>query len=164
MNADMTTPYSEPVHNTFLHYLSRCRHLLQIVAAQEDASRLLYLKLTPDTFDTGFHLAVAIQFAARGVCPSAGRPVPEIPDVTSVGALLTFEAETRALLETIPHGDMTCEVRHTAGDTQLTQDAPDYVVRFALPNMIFHMTIAYAALRQHGLPIGKADFDGLHVY
>jgi hypothetical protein len=34
----------------------------------------------------------------------------------------------------------------------------------ALPNLYFHLVAAYIALRGAGVPLGKADFDGLHAY
>lgn len=35
-----------------------------------------------------------------------------------------------------------------------------YLLTFALPNFFFHVTIAYAILREQGVPIGKMDFLG----
>lgn len=35
-----------------------------------------------------------------------------------------------------------------------------YALTFALPNVFFHVTTAYALLRQHGVPIGKRDYLG----
>lgn len=35
-----------------------------------------------------------------------------------------------------------------------------YVTGFALPNFYFHVTTAYALLRQAGVPLGKRDFVG----
>jgi hypothetical protein len=36
----------------------------------------------------------------------------------------------------------------------------DYLNHFVLPNFYFHLTTAYAILRQCGLDIGKRDFLG----
>jgi hypothetical protein len=36
----------------------------------------------------------------------------------------------------------------------------DYLTRFALPNFYFHVTMAYALLRQNGVELGKPDFIG----
>jgi hypothetical protein len=36
----------------------------------------------------------------------------------------------------------------------------DYLHHFALPNFYFHLTAAYAILRQCGVEIGKRDFLG----
>jgi hypothetical protein len=34
----------------------------------------------------------------------------------------------------------------------------DYLLRFALPNFLFHVTTAYALLRANGVSLGKPDF------
>ncbi|WP_295961007.1 DUF1993 family protein [Rhodoferax sp.] len=39
-----------------------------------------------------------------------------------------------------------------------------FLSQYALPNFFFHLTSAYALLRQQGVPLGKADFDGWHQY
>jgi hypothetical protein len=31
---------------------------------------------------------------------------------------------------------------------------------FAIPNLYFHITMAYAILRRLGVPVGKADYMG----
>ena len=36
----------------------------------------------------------------------------------------------------------------------------DYLTNFAIPNLFFHVTTAYAILRHSGVPIGKTDFLG----
>ena len=35
-----------------------------------------------------------------------------------------------------------------------------YVLGFAHPNFYFHLTTAYALLRQAGVPLGKRDYIG----
>jgi len=55
-------------------------------------------------------------------------------------------------------------VRHTAGSADPSQDAVTYATLFGLPNFFFHLGMAFAILHQGGVDIGKADFDGQHVY
>ena len=43
---------------------------------------------------------------------------------------------------------------------ELNFNGHDYLVSFALPNIYFHMTTAYALLRHNGLELGKKDFVG----
>lgn len=38
--------------------------------------------------------------------------------------------------------------------------AKDYVIQHALPNFYFHVTTAYAILRENGVDVGKGDFLG----
>jgi hypothetical protein len=34
----------------------------------------------------------------------------------------------------------------------------DYLIRFVIPNVFFHVTTAYAILRHNGVELGKTDF------
>ncbi len=146
------------------HYLARTGHILMRLSAQEDKDDLLTGRLSPDMFDTGFNLAIAIQFAARCLCPPAGQDVPDIPEEFTFESLSAYHAQVSQLLAPIKSEDLTHLVSHVAGEAELCQDPDDYVTRFAFPNMIFHLTIAYAGLRRGGMSLGKADFDGLHRY
>jgi hypothetical protein len=47
------------------------------------------------------------------------------------------------------------------GTRELRFKGQQYLVSFALPNLYFHATAAYAILRHCGLPIGKRDFLGM---
>jgi hypothetical protein len=46
------------------------------------------------------------------------------------------------------------------GGNAVTFTGRDYVQNFVLPNFYFHITTAYALLRQQGVPIGKRDYLG----
>jgi hypothetical protein len=52
--------------------------------------------------------------------------------------------------------DVTLNQRRTA----VTMSGQDYLLKFALPNFYFHVTAAYALLRQKGVEIGKMDYIG----
>lgn len=160
----MLTPFAEAVPRAVKTYLGRTAHILTRVSQEEDAARLLSVQLAPDMFDTGFNFAIAIQFAARALSPPAGLDVPEIPEVYTCESLLGYHREISALIRPIDAADLTRPVSHVAGEAHLTQTPEDYVALFALPNMLFHLSLAYAGLRHGGMQIGKADFDGLHVY
>ena len=34
----------------------------------------------------------------------------------------------------------------------------EYALEYALPNFLFHVTVAYAIVRKNGVPVGKADY------
>ncbi len=146
------------------HYLDQSGKLLNLVTEHPDSEELLAIQIALDAFDTGFHLAVAIQFAARAVCLPAGRPIPEIIEPCTPQSLQSLYEEVRLAVGSAPPIDWNSNVAHIAGNARLEQNAADYVLRFAYPNMLFHFTQAYAGLRHAGLQIGKADFDGLHQY
>ncbi|MEM7722328.1 MAG: DUF1993 family protein [Pseudomonadota bacterium] len=160
----MTKDMSDAVAEAVKRYLARVEHILQKLSDEPNAPDLLAIRLAPDMFDTGFNVAIAIQFAARALCPTAGLDVPEIPDIYTCDTLLEFHQEVSDLIAPLTAHDLTARVVHTAGQAELSHDPAEYIARFALPNMIFHLTLAYAGLRHGGMSIGKADFDGMHVY
>ena len=146
------------------HYLNQADQLLGILENGPETEALMAIKLATDSFDTGFHLAVAIQFAARALCLPAGAAVPEIEEPYNIGSLRALHTAVHTGISDLPKPEWTARVRHVAGEASLEQSTADYIARFALPNMLFHLTMAYAGLRHGGVKIGKADFDGLHEY
>lgn len=160
----MSDELSEAVVESVKYYLNRIEHILTKLDQDENAERYLGVKLAPDMLDTGFNFAVAIKFAARTLCPPAKLDMPEIPEVQNCATLLAFVQEVRGVIASITAQQVRAPVSHIAGEGKLHQSADDYITKFALPNMIFHITMAYAGLRHAGFSIGKADFDGLHVY
>ena len=146
------------------HYLDQAGHLLEVLEHTPTAEALMAIQLAPNSFDTGFHLAVAIQFAARALCVPVGVAVPKITEPYSLTSLRALHAEVLCAVAKVPAPDWQAQVHHVAGDARIEQTAAEYVARFALPNMLFHLTMAYAGMRHGGVPLGKADFDGQHKY
>lgn len=42
--------------------------------------------------------------------------------------------------------------------------AQDFVQRYLVPNLFFHLSISYAILRASGVPLGKQDYEGTPAY
>lgn len=151
----------------FRHYLRRIEAMLDAVPDGQEA--LLRRRLAPGAFCAAEHLSTAIGFSLRTACPLAGREVPDIGDgVVDKAGLVRLGREVRDRLDGIEvatfAGASDRTVRHAAGEAELEQDATTFVTLFALPNFFFHIGMAFAILRRGGLTIGKADFDGQHVY
>ncbi|WP_136659338.1 DUF1993 family protein [Nitratireductor sp. XY-223] len=156
--------FADATTDSVKYYLDRIEQLLLRVSDQDRPQQLLDIRLAPDMFDTGLNLAIALQFAARALCPPANMEVPEIPGEFTTKSLLAFKNEVESVIKPISARDLCEPVSHQAGSAQLEQDPAEYLARFAFPNMIFHLSLAYAGLRHGGMNIGKADFDGLHRY
>lgn len=156
--------FSESVPQTVRHYLERIRQVLLKLEHDPEAERLFAIRLAPDMLDTGFNFAIAIGFAARALCLPAGMKVPELPEQHDPKALLVFLDEIARMIAPLTTVDFVATVSHRAGDAELSQETTEYISCFALPNMIFHFSMGYAGLRHGGLDIGKADFDGFHIY
>lgn len=164
MEEKMQLDLAGSIPKTVKYYLDRIGKILLLLESEPEAERLLSLRLAPDMFETGFNFAIAIQFAARALCLPAKIELPEFPETYTVANLLRFSDEVSILIEPISEADFAPLVSHRAGDAELVQTTAEYVSCFALPNMIFHMSVSYAGLRNCGMNIGKADFDGFHIY
>ena len=116
-----------------------------------------------DAVPAGQQFATAAGFALRIACPLAGREVPSLP-----AALAPRLAVARATLGGMRQdeflGAEDRRILHRAGMADLDQTASDFLHLYGLPNFFFHLTMGYAALRQAGVALGKADFDGFHAY
>jgi hypothetical protein len=155
--------YSVPV---FLHYLNRIEAILDKVEASGRAEELLAASLAPDMFSAGVQFRVAMGFCLRISLPLAGQEVPNVPAGTTLEGLRDFARDVRERLESLDPKDFSSSrrLRHRAGFADLDQRSDEFLGQFGLPNMLFHLSMAYATLRARGLDIGKADFDGLHSY
>ena len=150
--------------------LERLRGMLQRVEHWPDKrlKALLASRLAPDMFNFAQQVRTAVHFTLRIALPLAGREVPEAPNATDDLADLyrRIDAARAALDLPIDAFAGAAERRLTerAGFAELDLAAPDFLIRFGLPNFWFHLTSAYALLRAAGAPVGKADIDGLHDY
>lgn len=83
---------------------------------------------------------------------------------TSFDELQARIAATIAFLEKVPANCMDdredAEVIVKTPNRSMTFTGQSYVLGFAVPNLYFHVTAAYAILRYKGVPIGKMDYLG----
>ncbi|HEX3366900.1 DUF1993 domain-containing protein [Phenylobacterium sp.] len=78
--------------------------------------------------------------------------------------LQTMTAETAAALRAISPDEVNSwagkDLDLQIGPRRLRFTAETFFLSFSLPNFHFHTTIAYAILRERGVPIGKRDYEG----
>jgi hypothetical protein len=146
------------------HYLGR----LDGLVAQATADQL-QARLHPGMFTAARQFRTAQLFMLRSVFPVIGQTAPQLAEQGDSGpALLARSTEIAGHLGALTVADFAGApgriIAHRAGMADLKQPAADYVTRFALPNVFFHLSMGYATLRAEGAAIGKADFDGLHFY
>ncbi len=140
-------------------------------ATRELGARLpeaLDARPAPGMLPAGQQVATAVQFTLRTAFPLAQRRPPELRGPLDAAGLAARIAEARDLLADLPAdafaGAETRLARGQAGFADLELPGPAFLWQFGLPNVHFHQAMAYVALKQAGLALGKADFDGLHVY
>lgn len=113
-------------------------------------------------------VATALQFTLRIAYPLAGERVPEVRAPLDAAGLAQRIEATRALLRALDPaafaGAETRIVTEQAGFAVLDLPGDAFLHEFGLPNLYFHHAMAHVALKQVGVPLGKADFDGKHDY
>lgn len=150
------------------HLLQQAQNSLSAAPARELETQLLNARLAPDMLPLSSQVQVAGGFVLRAMAPLLGQPVPEFGDYpSSLAGLQQMLSDRMAFLAGLQPSQFQAEdehrlIRSDAGQAQIELPAVDFALQFALPNFFFHLTCAYAILRQQGVPLSKQDFDGLH--
>ena len=157
---------SLPVFKTMLGNL---KHLLVKAQAHADAKKfdsivLAQFRLAPDMFPLTRQVGIACD-AAKG-CASrlSGLEAPKFDDTeTTLAELIERVSKTIAWLDTVPasaiDGTEAKSITFPAGkDKTRTMLGDDYLKFWAMPNVYFHITTAYAILRHNGVDVGKIDY------
>ena len=126
---------------------------------------LLGSRLAPDMFPLTRQVQIACDLAKNSVARLAAQEPPRFPDTeASFEELHARIARTIDYLRGVPanalEGAETRDIKVTAGDRTLEFKGLEFLQRWAIPNVYFHITAAYAILRHNGVDIGKRDFLG----
>jgi len=135
-----------------------------------DVEVLLNSRLAPDQFDLIRQVQIACDTAKLGVARLAGKAesAPKHSDtettlselqerIHSVLAYLEeFTPEDLANAETVKVSQPRWEGKYLTG--------LEFAIQYAIPNLYFHVTTAYAILRHNGVEIGKKDYLGPMPY
>ncbi len=158
----------------FQRYLGQLSVMLDLAQARIDAGALtepalLAARLAPDMLPLQAQVEVAGGFVLRALAPLTGEPVPAFGDFApSLNGLQALIRARQAWLATLGpdafDGAEASLIRSDAGRATIELPAADFLCQFALPNFFFHLTCAYAILRQQGVGLSKEDFDGLHAW
>lgn len=157
---------SLPVFNQFLGNL---RHLLvkaqaDVTARGYDEQALAQYRLAPDMLPFRTQICIACDAAKLCAARIGDLEAPKYDNTeTTLAQLVQRIDNTLAWLKTVPaaalDGQEDKEVTFPSGkNATRTMKAQDYLQAWALPNMYFHITTAYAILRHNGVVIGKSDF------
>jgi uncharacterized protein len=141
----------------------------------ESADALMTLRLAPDMYPLASQVRFVAFQAQEALHRLAGTTVPEpLLDLRRAGwganeapgsfteAKAAVESAVAILAEADPASlqagaDRALAIELPNGIVfDITGDA--FVRDWALPQLYFHLVAAYALLRQHGVPLGKADF------
>ena len=134
-------------------------------ARKIDPAVLLASRLAPDMFPLIRQIQIACDFGKGPMARLAGVENPKFEDVeTTIPELKARIARTIEFVQGIPEssfaGAEDRDITIQAGSQTLEFKGLPYLIGFALPNMYFHLSMAYAILRHNGVDIGKRDFIG----
>jgi hypothetical protein len=140
-------------------------------AAKNAASRkiepavFLSARLSPDMLPLSRQIQIAGDIAKNSVSRLAGVEPPRFEDnETTIEQLRARLAKTIDYLKSLPpasfEGAETRDIKVPAGERTLEFKGLAFLETWAIPNVFFHVTTAYAILRHNGVDLGKKDFIG----
>lgn len=157
---------SLPVCTTML---SNLQHMLDRAQAfvdnkKCDPAALTQYRLAPDMLPFTRQVQIACDAVKNGVARISGVEAPKFEDTeTTLAELISRIEKTLAFLKTVPadklDGTETKEITFPVGkDATRTMQGEAYLKHWMLPNLFFHVTMAYAILRHNGVELGKKDY------
>jgi len=153
-----------------VHMLENLAHVLKVGESHAGASGVaagdyLQARLAPDMYPLIKQVQVATDMSKGCGGRLAGAEIPRYEDnEASFADLQARLAKTIAYLKGLaPAAFQGAEEKHVTlkfPNAEFNYNGRDYLNNFVLPNVYFHITTAYAILRQKGVPLGKSDFMG----
>ena len=155
--------YARSAQAVFLNMLGTLDHLVRKAEASGMSDEALAAKLTEDMFPLELQFRVALNQVLLAINQVGGKTVPleETPYRTLAEVRDRIAAVRLRIEQADPAGwakpDAMVDITLPNGVSfvmSAEQDIRDWI----LPNFYFHLTMAYALLRNAGLNVGKMDF------
>lgn len=148
----------------FVNSLTNMRDWLDKAAQEKEEAALMEARLAPDMRPLPAQYQMASDSAKNALARLTGTEAPSMPDTEKSFAELKDRCDrTIAYLKTFDRNSLAgSEEREVVlkfpngSGYRFTGD--EYLAGFALPNFYFHVTSAYAILRNQGVSLGKPDF------
>jgi hypothetical protein len=148
----------------FVNSLTNMRGWLTKAAEEKSESELMEARLAPDMRPFPAQYQMASDSAKNALARLTGTESPSMPDTEANFAELADRCDrTIAYLKTFDRDSLA-----GSEDREVVLKFPNgmgyrflgsqYLTGFALPNFFFHVTTAYAILRNAGVSLGKPDF------
>ena len=129
-----------------------------------DEKTIVAAKLAEDMKPFTFQIQSASDSAKNAVGRLTGGQAPSMPDTeTSFAELKARLQKTIDYVQSVPPGAYAdaatreVQLKFPSGMGYRWKGA-DYLTGFVLPNFFFHVSMAYAILRNQGVKLGKPDF------
>jgi len=152
----------------FSHTLGNLALILEKAGANAaqrkfDTGVLLGARLAPDMLPLTRQVQIASDIAKNSVARLAGQEPPRFEDnESSIEQLRARIARTIDFLKSVPasalEGSETRTVKVPLEERTLEFTGVDFLQRWAIPNVFFHVVTAYDILRHNGVDLGKRDY------
>ncbi len=150
--------------------LNNLAHILKVGKRNADARNIdhsVYLngRLAPDMYTLTRQVQIATDMSKGAGARLAVLAVPSYEDnETTFDALLARIDTTIKFLEGIEpklfEGAETRDIELMVRNSKREFVGLDYLLRWVMPNVYFHVTTTYSILRHFGVELGKRDFLG----
>jgi uncharacterized protein len=148
----------------FVNSLTNMRDWLDKAAQEKNETELMEARLAPDMRPLPAQYQMASDSAKNALARLTGTDAPAMPDTeTSFAELKKRCNRTIDYLKSFDAGslegseDREVEIKFPNGMGYRFLGG-QYLAGFALPNFFFHVTTAYAILRNASVSLGKPDF------
>lgn len=130
-----------------------------------DVAVLMQARLAPDMRPFVYQVQSACDYIKAGAAWLTGQAPPRHEDEErTVDEVRARIRKTIALVETVKNSDFAGaskrQVAVSWSPPGKVLSGRDYLLQMTLPNAYFHLSMAYAVLRNNGVPVGKMDFLG----
>jgi len=165
----MTISMSSASLPIFKATLGNLSHILDKGAAHAEARKfdpvaLLQFRLAPDMLPFTRQIQIACDGPKNGIARISGVEAPKFEDNEATFPELKARIQkTLDYLASVPperiDGTEDKDITFPIGrDKTRTMKAEAYLKHWVLPNFFFHVTMAYAILRNNGVELGKSDY------
>jgi uncharacterized protein len=133
-------------------------------AKKFDVNVLAGSRLAPDMFPFTYQIQSACDYLKGGAAWLSGQTPPRHEDTEK-----TFDELRARIRKTVTFAESVSEAQYVgAADRKIYLSwaggkdigGQDYLLQVVVPNLYFHVTMAYAILRHNGIDVGKRDFLG----
>ena len=130
-----------------------------------DIGVLLNWRLAPDMKPLIYQVQSACDYVKAAAAWLSGQTPPRHEDnEQTVGELRARILKTVDFAKSVAEGQYSnasnCEVRLSWAPSGKVIRGNDYLLQITIPNVYFHIAMAYAILRNAGIDVGKMDFLG----
>ena len=157
-----SVPLFKAMLGNLSHFLDKAQAHAE--ARKFDPSVLVQFRLAPDMLPFSKQVQIACDAAKIGIARISGVEAPKFEDnEASFPELKARIQKTLDYLSSVPaaklDGTEDKDITFPSGrDATRTMKGEAYLKHWALPNFFFHVSMAYAILRNNGVELGKADY------